>query len=974
MVSWWKASLASDSFGNDTYAEKLTLDFTAPAQGDYLVIFTAHTRSSNTNYSVGCRLQLDDSTTILESLAETYSTTEDDVVPISTFYLAENLSSGSHYVDLDCLVEFGTGYINDVKIVVLRLDDWLPDAGMYDSAATESSSDLTNSFATYETLTFTPDQAGEYLVLGTARFTATHDNEVAVLRLNYDSGAEYLPIVSPAQAGTYFGRECKDATDLYQNFWGGIVTIPASSKTILLEARSEITDTGTIHYRRIIAIRLGAMDSAYESDEDTSETTNLASTWVDKTSIDFTPPSTGEYLILGSILGYNGSGYSCFRVNHTTGTDIGVLQNIDPLRIEEQLGVSDSLSCSAFDIKSLGATQQIFKTEHREWTTSSSTNRARGSFIVAIRLPDPPDADPWVFGKLDDEIEFVNGSYNEKFTLEFNAPALGDYLILVSAAVVSSNITVSIGVRAQLDDTTTIMEHLDRPNTPIQTSEYRNASTVYLAQGLSAGAHYVDIDAYMVGGANYGYIRYMKIAVIRLDDWLSTAGMYDFTATEGEASLTDSWATYETLTFTPDQAGDYLVLGSCEVEPASASFSASVRLNYDAGSEYLPVINAEEGGESYVTYEALGVTDYKASVWGGIVNIPASSKTILLEGISTSATVSSVKKRRILVIRLAAMDSSAETDEDPANDSTTAQWTDKSTVTFTPPSTEDYLLLSGMIIKPDSVTYPGHVRLNQTAGTGTGVIGQTNVDAKDTGNPADCIPHFSTEVKSLANISQTFKTQFGYAVSSGTIYGKGSFIIAIRKPTGETTAYKDVPLKISVESEDSYQDIPLKVSVESKYIYKDVPLLISVESEDIYKDLTLKISISLAAVEVFKDVPLKISVESEYTYKDLTLKISVESSDEYKDVPLKVSIYTYQITGVTKDNAGSVLGSCEVFLVKDEGSNVFSFVAHTTSDGTGNYTFTNMIDNDANYQVIAWKDDAPHVFDVTDWVLQPETI
>ena len=153
--------------------------------------------------------------------------------------------------------------------------------------------------------------------------------------------------------------------------------------------------------------------------------------------------------------------------------------------------------------------------------------------------------------------------------------------------------------------------------------------------------------------------------------------------------------------------------------------------------------------------------------------------------------------------------------------------------------------------------------------------------------------------------------------------------------------------------------------------YKDVPLLVSIESEDIYKDVPLKASVE--SEDIHKDVSLKTSIESADEYKDIPVKTSIESADIYKDVSLKVSLYTYQITGVTKDNAGSPLASCEVFLVKDEGSNVFSFKAHTTSDGTGNYTFTNIIDNDANYQLIAWKDDAPHVFDVTDWVIQPET-
>jgi hypothetical protein len=77
------------------------------------------------------------------------------------------------------------------------------------------------------------------------------------------------------------------------------------------------------------------------------------------------------------------------------------------------------------------------------------------------------------------------------------------------------------------------------------------------------------------------------------------------------------------------------------------------------------------------------------------------------------------------------------------------------------------------------------------------------------------------------------------------------------------------------------------------------------------------------------------------------------------------------ISGVTKTNAGSILGSCKVFLLRDVGSGVFNFIAYTTSNSsTGVYTFTGLAGS-ASYMAIAWKDNTPHVFDATDYVLQP---
>ncbi len=89
-------------------------------------------------------------------------------------------------------------------------------------------------------------------------------------------------------------------------------------------------------------------------------------------------------------------------------------------------------------------------------------------------------------------------------------------------------------------------------------------------------------------------------------------------------------------------------------------------------------------------------------------------------------------------------------------------------------------------------------------------------------------------------------------------------------------------------------------------------------------------------------------------------------ADEY------VGVATYGLSGVTRNNAGVILGSCDVYLMKDGLDDTFSFEGHTTSHATtGVYTFSDVGDTLAQYLVIAWKDDSPHVFDATDYVLQP---
>ena len=79
------------------------------------------------------------------------------------------------------------------------------------------------------------------------------------------------------------------------------------------------------------------------------------------------------------------------------------------------------------------------------------------------------------------------------------------------------------------------------------------------------------------------------------------------------------------------------------------------------------------------------------------------------------------------------------------------------------------------------------------------------------------------------------------------------------------------------------------------------------------------------------------------------------------------------LTGVTKNNSGVPLGSCDVFLFKyDSGASTLTQMDFVTSDPTtGVYTFTGIADTLAVYLVTAFKNGTPNVFDVTDHNLQP---
>jgi hypothetical protein len=75
------------------------------------------------------------------------------------------------------------------------------------------------------------------------------------------------------------------------------------------------------------------------------------------------------------------------------------------------------------------------------------------------------------------------------------------------------------------------------------------------------------------------------------------------------------------------------------------------------------------------------------------------------------------------------------------------------------------------------------------------------------------------------------------------------------------------------------------------------------------------------------------------------------------------------VSGVTYDKNGNVLGSCTVYLFKDNGNSTATFVAATTSNaGTGAYSFT--VYAGSTYFVVAFGvKSAVDVFDCTDRTL-----
>jgi hypothetical protein len=74
------------------------------------------------------------------------------------------------------------------------------------------------------------------------------------------------------------------------------------------------------------------------------------------------------------------------------------------------------------------------------------------------------------------------------------------------------------------------------------------------------------------------------------------------------------------------------------------------------------------------------------------------------------------------------------------------------------------------------------------------------------------------------------------------------------------------------------------------------------------------------------------------------------------------------VAGITKDSSGVALGSCVVYLFRENGNNSATFIAYQLSNAvTGAYSFT--VFPGSAYFVVAFKGGATPVMDVTDRTL-----
>lgn len=181
----------------------------------------------------------------------------------------------------------------------------------------------------------------------------------------------------------------------------------------------------------------------------------------------------------------------------------------------------------------------------------------------------------------------------------------------------------------------------------------------------------------------------------------------------GESSTTStSNTTKATLTFTPDASSTYWLFASAEINCASTTDDHRVRAAFAVSGGAALQDWAAASKEASTPIDYVPVFTIAQFAEGAS---PASRSFIITFNSFTAGDSSHIRNARITAIKANAADAIAEVTGLGNTSSTTYQT--MATLTFTPGSTGDYLIIANAVRGMDTNTTAGRTRLNHTAGT-----------------------------------------------------------------------------------------------------------------------------------------------------------------------------------------------------------------------------------------------------------------
>lgn len=279
----------------------------------------------------------------------------------------------------------------------------------HSAASTGASSTTSSSDQTKVTLTFTPLANTSYAYIWSAQVQAGSTfNDVRVALKN--------------GATTLAAGNIEDANSADWHPMSGVVVeafgASPTSQTITLVYSAESSNTAQIREARIIAVALDANDV---SAEDTSDQTSTSTTFATALTLTWTPPSSGDYLVLGAMESrcQSTSGEVITKLVRSS-TDYGTAT----VRPKDTSNYVTGMHAVVFT--GLSGSQTVTMQFARSSTTSTTVN-CRRARLVALRLN---DFDAYFHGRQGTRTTTTSASAQVRATTNTTTVAAVDTLVI----------------------------------------------------------------------------------------------------------------------------------------------------------------------------------------------------------------------------------------------------------------------------------------------------------------------------------------------------------------------------------------------------------------------------------------------------------------------------------------------------------------------------------------------------------------
>jgi len=426
--------------------------------------------------------------------------------------------------------------------------------------------------------------------------------------------------------------------------------------------------------------------------------------------------------------------------------DDGSYENI----FENNLGVPTSYNPSSYS--------PLLKTRYVSGTTADLTSND-SAYMNFKGYPSAFAGDVQVAENEAEATYSTDTNYQNRINWTWTPAATDNYLIIGTAEIKRTSTTAARTTKANLlVDGTEVGETFVGDDTDVDTYRSFVAFKVSLLTGGSA--HTVTLQYGTTNVNNTATIKNARVTAIKIGN--------NFRASEPANSTTtsSSYADIATLTFTPEITENWLIL-------AQADTTNSAAANFNG---VLLAVDGDNRGEYYTRRG--NSTDYLPAAFQHLVSLSGSSShTIKIQMMTTAGTMT-YKNVHLYAIPTAAVFLENFFDNQDAESTTTSAYpgTTRTTLSFTPSSAGDYLILATGELRTSSTT----IFVGASLTVGSTVYGTDNVQAA---NVNQWLP-FAIQ-KRLTNLSgaQTATISFYVQTAGTTVAIRNARIIALRLPT-----------------------------------------------------------------------------------------------------------------------------------------------------------------------------------------------